>query len=234
MSQGMNVKVIGCGGIGTHLLDCLCQFLQYTCEVDTVKLTLVDGDTYEPRNRERQIFDYFGNKADVTADRLKKAYPGLEIRTHPAYLSDVNVKHFIDEGDYVLCCVDNHATRKLVSDRMCSLRDGTLISGGNELTDGNVMVHVKRDGEDLTMPIANKYHPEIAAPADENPADKEEDKGLGCGELVVGEPQLAVMNNLVAAHMLAALHAVMAGKANYDETYVDLMTNNSKSVKRHP
>jgi hypothetical protein len=134
--------------------------------------------------------------------------------------------------------VDNHATRKLISDRAEELKNVTVISGGNDWTDGNVLVHIRRDDENLTPPLASKFHPEILNPVDENPADIEQ-KPEGCAELAVSAPQLLITNNYIAANMLAALFniidegqykKVLAAPHNYAEIYCDLSV--LKSIPR--
>jgi molybdopterin/thiamine biosynthesis adenylyltransferase len=198
-----------------------------------VEVSLIDGDTYEDRNRERQVFHVNGPKADVTADRLRREYPGIYFWPHPVYLTEDNVVLMIRDGDVVFSCVDNHATRKLVSDRCEELDNITLISGGNDFTDGNIQVYVKRDGKELSLPITNKYHPEIANPADKNPADAPVAQAAqGCQAVVNISPQLIFTNNSIAAKMLECYYTVMMGQLKYDEVYVDILTGASRPVKR--
>ena len=122
--------------------------------------------------------------------------------------------------------VDNHATRKLVSDRCEDLENVVLISGGNDFTDGNVQVHIRRDGQNITLPIANDFHPEIMYPEDRNPAD------AGCEELAQSQPQLVIANNAIAATMLSVFYAYLQDKITYDEIYVDILRGNSRAVNR--
>jgi tRNA A37 threonylcarbamoyladenosine dehydratase len=89
-SKGLKVKVIGCGGIGSWLVDPLCTLLAYS-NYPTVEVSLIDGDTYEERNRERQNFMEIGPKATVTAQRLREKFPRLLFWDHPTYLTDANI-----------------------------------------------------------------------------------------------------------------------------------------------
>ena len=70
----MRVKVIGIGGIGGCLLPVLCKFLDFKTS-DKVTLVLVDGDSYETKNLDRQFFDDFGNKAEVTLSLIHISEP---------------------------------------------------------------------------------------------------------------------------------------------------------------
>ena len=45
----MNIKIIGLGGVGTILADALSRYLNYS-DISYVKMTFVDGDSYEKKN----------------------------------------------------------------------------------------------------------------------------------------------------------------------------------------
>ena len=163
-----NVKVIGTGGIGLSLLPNLCRFLNYEVEkFPEPQVSLVDGDEFEEKNRSRQRFSRDGKKATVTAEELRDEFPRIIFFDHPVFVDEDNVVRFVREGDIVLSCVDNHKTRKILSDRALELRDVTIINGGNDLTDGDVITHIRRGGVNITSPLACKHHhPAIANPTD--------------------------------------------------------------------
>lgn len=230
-NKGLKVKVVGCGGIGSWLVDPLCTMLAFS-HYPTVEVSLIDGDTYEERNRERQNFLEIGPKASVTAERLRIHFPRIMFWDHPAYLTDANIIQLIRENDIVAICVDNHKTRKLISDRAEELDNITIVSGGNELTDGNVFVHIRKDGQNLTLPIANKFHPELLNPNDKNPGDEKE---KGCQIMAAVEPQLIATNFQAASTMLATLYKIIlqpekAGK--YSEVNFDILSNQAKAQLR--
>ncbi len=220
----MKVKVIGIGGIGTCLLPVLVRFLNFSSS--GAEILLIDGGQFEKKNRERQSFDRLGNKAEVTAERLQQQHSRVRLRAYPGYVAKSNVVQLVREGDVVFLCVDNHATRKLVSDRCEDLDNVVLISGSNELTDGSVQVYVRRDGQDVTLPLASDFHPEVQCPGDVNPAE------VGCEERAEGEPQLLFTNNWVAAIMLGSFYTWRQGLLEYDELYCDLLTGNCRAVRR--
>lgn len=231
----LKVKVIGTGGIGLCLLPTLCRFLNYNGEkFPAVEVSLIDGDHFEERNRDRQEFVEVGPKASMTAAEYRGKFPRLMFWDHPVYVADHNVIQLIRESDVVLLCVDNHKTRKLISDRAEELNNVTVISGGNDWTDGNVLVHLRRDGKNLTPPLASKYHPEIQKPTDKHPGEVEQNQG--CQVMAQIEPQLLITNNLIAAKMLAAFYnvieekhyeKVVAAPENYAEVYCDVTTMKS-------
>lgn len=231
----MKVKVIGCGGIGIHLLSPLCRYLNYHPEYSEsgeCEVTLIDGDSYEERNRERQSFESFGNKAEETARRLQEEFPNLYFRVVGDYLGEDNIVLHLRDGDVIFSCVDNHSARKLFSDHCEELDNCLLISGGNDYSDGNVQIHHRKDGENWTLPIANEYHPEIVEPEDENPADAEE-REAGCDVEVVHEPQLVLANNTAATHMLNMFYRHQEiGSFDFDELYFDCRTGKVRVVDR--
>ena len=58
----MELSIIGLGGIGSVLSNTLSRYIN-SKETSHVTMNLVDGDTYELKNTERQEFINFGNKA---------------------------------------------------------------------------------------------------------------------------------------------------------------------------
>jgi molybdopterin/thiamine biosynthesis adenylyltransferase len=220
----IEIKAIGIGGIGCALLPFLCRYLQYSGE--PARVTLIDGDRFERGNAARQAFSGLGNKAEVKARELAREYEGVAFRSQPEYVTEDNVARLISEGEVVFLMVDNHASRHLVSRHASYLADLSLISGGNDYEDGNVQVYIRQKGLDLTPSLA-RYHPEIAAPQDRNPA------AMSCEELMAaGAPQLLFANLMVASLMLNAFYALREGRLNYSEVYLDIVQNASRAVSR--
>lgn len=220
----LEIKAIGIGGIGCALLPFLCRYLQYSGE--PARITLIDGDRFERGNAARQAFSGLGNKAEVKSHELAREYEALAFRSKPEYVTEDNVARLIGEGEVVFLMVDNHSSRHLVSRHASSLADLSLISGGNDYADGNVQVYIRQGGLDLTPSLA-RYHPEIAAPQDRNPA------AMSCEELMAaGALQLLFANLMVASLMLNAFYALREGRLNYSEVYLDILQNASRAVSR--
>ncbi len=211
--SGERIVVIGLGGIGSHLMDPLCRYLLY--RQVPMEVVLVDGDDYVARNRLRQRFEQQGNKALVTKQALVASFPEIRFRHEPIYVFPGNVASIIQEGDVVLLCVDNHATRKIVSDHCGTLKDVTLISGGNDREDGNVIYHARREGRDLT-PSPTDLDPSIASPTDHIPQIR-----CGCEQEVVDDPQLVFTNLMAAAIMCLVYRAHVEERADFQQVYFD-------------
>jgi hypothetical protein len=224
LPEGSRVKVIGLGGIGCAVLQYLAVFLKGLDR--PLRLVLIDGDRFEPANTRRMVFQTVGNKAEVKAAETA-AWLGdcdVAVAAVPRYLTVENVGELILPGDHVFLCVDNHPTRKLVSDHCATLPDVALFSGGNEGVDpprergtyGNVQVYLRRDGRDVTVPLT-RFHPEIANPKGKLPTE------ASCVELALSTPQILFTNLAVASALLNAFFAHTCGQLDYQEVKLDVL-----------
>jgi molybdopterin/thiamine biosynthesis adenylyltransferase len=207
-----SVKVIGLGGVGGIVARYSALFLAASGQ--PTLMYLIDGDKFEPTNASRMFFGACGNKARVVTKELlpRLKHSRLGVLAVREYIRPDNIKGLIREGDIVLLCVDNHATRKLVSDHCRTLKRVTLISGGNDGiekgrrgTYGNVHVG------DLT-----KFHPEIANPKDKMPHE------LSCTDLVISTPQILYANLAVASAICNTLLLHLSNKLHYSELCFDI------------
>ncbi len=227
------VVFIGLGGIGMYVSKTAATFLaglQKAMPDKETDLLLVDGDEFSFSNTYRMDVPEMGNKAEVLGVEILNSHDnlsGFSVRWRPEYVTKENISEIIQESDCVLLAVDNHATRKLVSDYCQTLSSVVLISGGNDGVDeglrgtyGNVQVYMRQIGVDLTAPLT-RFHPEIANPEDKSPAD------ITCLEAVAaGVPQISMVNMAVASAMLNALMRLMMpveGERMYDEVCLDIL-----------
>ncbi len=219
----LNIVIVGLGGVGSILSERLCRFINFSKDM-SANILLVDGDAYEPKNFERQEFNRMGNKVDIKHDELSMKFDNIKFDVYDAYINGENISSVIKEGDVVFICVDNHKSRMIINNYCKTLNNVTVISGGNELTDGNAQLYVRKGGKDLTPDLCT-YHPEIA-----NPEDKLPDE-MSCEELSVSEPQLYFTNLGVATFMCWMFYnAVVKEQYNRSEVYFDIrqMTSDAK------
>ena len=210
----MIVTVIGLGGVGSILVERLSRFLSYDQRGGSVYL--VDGDAYESRNIERQEFTQLGKKAIVKQNELSNLYKNIEFLAIPEYVSETNIHQLIHEGGFIFLCVDNHKTRRIVNDYCKTLNNIILISGGNELVDGNVQIYIRKEGQDIT-PNLCIGHPEIKNATDKTPEE------MSCQELSVSEPQLYFTNLGVATIMCWAFYNILNNRDfQISEIYFDI------------
>jgi molybdopterin/thiamine biosynthesis adenylyltransferase len=227
------VVFIGLGGIGMPLAKTAATFLaglQKAMPDKETDLLLCDGDKFEFSNTYRMDVPKFANKAEAVGELMLESYldvPGFSVRWKPEYVKPDNIAEIIKEGDCVMLAVDNHATRKLVSEHCQGLENVVLISGGNDGVDdglrgtyGNVQVYIRENGEDVTAPLT-RFHPEIASPADKAPHE------MDCLEMAAaGIPQISMVNLAVASAMCNALMRLMMpveGEQMYDEMALDIL-----------
>ncbi len=108
-----HVVLIGCGGIGSPAL-------QYLAAAGIGRLTLVDDDTVEDSNLQRQtIFataDIGRPKAEAAAAWVRNFDAALEARAVVARVGGGNAARFLEDASVVLDGCDNFATRLAVSD----------------------------------------------------------------------------------------------------------------------
>lgn len=108
-----HVVLVGCGGIGSPAL-------QYLAAAGIGRLTLIDDDTVEASNLQRQtIFreaDLGRSKADAAADWVRHFDLALEVHARKLRVAADNVAELIAGASVVLDGCDNFATRLAVSD----------------------------------------------------------------------------------------------------------------------
>lgn len=227
LPSNCTAKVIGLGGVGSIVARYGSVFLASLHQ--NARMVLIDGDKFEPSNASRMIFGDYGNKAAVVLAEIRPRlkHGNLTLMALEEYITPKNVKRMINDGDIIILCVDNHATRKLVNDRCAKLKNICLISGGNDGvgkdssgsvrrgTYGNVQLYVRKNGQDLS-PSLSAYHPEIAKPADKLPGD------LNCTELVVSKPQILFANLAVASAMLNTMLLYLSDATHYGELSFDI------------
>jgi hypothetical protein len=220
------VLVIGLGGIGCAAIPYLALFLQSLSLHAPLRLLLVDGDSFEYGNSNRMQFSRLGNKAEVKATEIIELLDdaAVAVVAIPEYVTPENVGRLIRDGDYVFLFVDNHPTRKLVSDYCQTLRDVTLISGGNEGVDpprergtyGNVQIAVRQGGADRSVPIT-RYHPEIAHPTGTLPTE------VDCGQLALSVPQILFANLTAATAALNLFFTFTCRQLRHQEVTFDIL-----------
>lgn len=228
--------IIGAGGIGSHLAVPLARLLHFHAD-GRARLRIVDGDTYEERNLERQMFDAdeAGHpKAAVLADSIRFALPLLpvgvldhEIEWEHGYVnSDVDAASLMlrckpaagQEGALLVClCVDNDATRRLFYDAMEMAPKGfdiVVLDCGNDLETSTVVASFWRDRQcKLTNPVLS--YENLKNPADRVP-------GGGCQAQAPSTPQLMVANMAAALSALMLVQAMLDNKPFTDVVLADV------------
>lgn len=227
LAPGATFKLVGLGGVGGIVARYLLLFLR---SLHTpVRVVFLDGDAFEQGNARRMAFHRTGNKAEVLREQLLPLLDGSQVSLEAIgeYLTPESLPRLVRAGDTLLLAVDNHATRKLVSDFVAGLPDAALFSGGNDGagpdslgveragTYGNVQIQLRHGGRDAS-PALTAFHPEIAQPADRRPDEQD------CLEAMESTPQLLFANLQVASCLLSALWLQLCGQLHYGELAFDI------------
>jgi len=219
--------VVGAGGVGTWLCAGLVRLLEW--KYPGSALIIVDGDTYEEKNKERQDFTKIGNKAVVKAAELTPQFPNTTIIPVPKWVvgedfsgvadeesPKIKATDLVKENDVVFAVVDNFAARAILFDAARKLNNIDVFTGGNddELF-GSIYHYQKRDGLEITC-HPEEFHPEYLNPPDKNPGE------LSCQERseIEGGTQLLATNMAVAAFILGRVQKTIVSNQNPDETEV--------------
>src|SRR3989339_1091702 len=187
----LNIVIIGIGGVGSALAYKLGRFCQFLHGYETT-ICLIDGDTYENKNAERQVFPRIGNKAEVTAQEASGQFDHVTFVPFGELLTPDNIDFYLMEVQIILLCVDNNKTKRLVDEHVSAMENVALLSGGNDLTDGSVQLYLRRSGQNRTASLS-EMHEEIAHPKDKSPHE------MSCEEKAAeSEPQLFFANDMVS------------------------------------
>jgi len=103
--QNAHVLVVGLGGVGAYAAETICR-------AGVGRMTIVDGDSVEMTNRNRQLPALASNeglpKAEVMGARFRDINPDVELEIINEYLKDERMKEVLDAHsyDYVVDCID--------------------------------------------------------------------------------------------------------------------------------
>jgi tRNA A37 threonylcarbamoyladenosine dehydratase len=102
--KASNVLVVGLGGVGAYAAEMICR-------AGVGSMTIVDGDTVHPTNRNRQLPALTTTegmpKAVVMGQRIKEINPEINLTVVQEYLKDERMVEVINMGyDYVVDAID--------------------------------------------------------------------------------------------------------------------------------
>lgn len=105
-----HVLVVGLGGVGAYAAEMLCR-------AGVGQLTLVDADTVQPSNINRQLpalHSTLGQtKAEVLAARFRDINPDIQLKVLPVYLKDEAIPALLDSErfDFIVDAIDTVAPK---------------------------------------------------------------------------------------------------------------------------
>ena len=105
-----HVLVVGLGGVGAYAAEMICR-------AGVGRMTIVDADTVQPTNINRQLpalhSTLVQKKAEILASRFRDINPALELRVLPVFLKDENIPELLDDAayDFVVDAIDTLAPK---------------------------------------------------------------------------------------------------------------------------
>ena len=108
--QQAHVLVVGLGGVGAYAADMICR-------AGVGRMTIVDADTVQPTNINRQLpalHSTMGReKAEVLAARFKDINPDIQLTVLPVFLKDDNIPELLDAAryDFIVDAIDTLAPK---------------------------------------------------------------------------------------------------------------------------
>lgn len=108
--QQAHVLVVGLGGVGAYAAEMICR-------AGVGRMTIVDADTVQPTNINRQLpalHSTIGReKAEVLAARFKDINPDIQLTVLPVFLKDDNIPELLDAAryDFIVDAIDTLAPK---------------------------------------------------------------------------------------------------------------------------
>jgi len=182
--------VIGAGGLGSPVA-------LYLASAGVGRITLVDNDTVDLTNLQRQILHGTGSvgaaKAASGKASLARINPDVEVIALQERVAGGRLRELVAQADVVLDCSDNFATRHAIN-RACVEAKTPLVSGAAIRFDGQISVF---DARDAASPCyACLFPPE------------QEFEEVQCSTMGVFAPLVGIIGAMQAAEALKLLAGV--------------------------
>lgn len=103
--RNSHVLVVGLGGVGAYAAEMICR-------AGVGKMTIVDGDTVQPSNINRQLVATHATigqtKSEILAARLRDIQPDLDLTVCQTYLRDEAIPQLLDSAsfDFIVDAID--------------------------------------------------------------------------------------------------------------------------------
>ena len=110
--KGRRVLVVGCGGLGGHIIDQLAR-------IGIGAIRVVDGDVFETSNLNRQLLsdmEHLGSsKALTAAAHIARVNPEVAVEAAAEFLTEANAPALIAGCDIVMDALDNIQSRRILA-----------------------------------------------------------------------------------------------------------------------
>ncbi|AZA72395.1 tRNA threonylcarbamoyladenosine dehydratase [Chryseobacterium indoltheticum] len=165
------VLVVGLGGVGSFAAE-------FVARAGVGKMTIVDGDTVDITNINRQLPALHStvgkHKVDVVSERLMDINPNLELLKVNEFLNPERMAEILDGGnfDYILDCIDSVSPKVslIIAARRRKIKIVSSMGAGGKSDPSKVMV---RD-------ISKTQHCHLAREVRKRLKKEKIDKGIRC------------------------------------------------------
>lgn len=110
--RSKRILVVGCGGLGGHIIDQLCR-------IGIGALKVVDGDVFDETNLNRQLLSRVPllekSKAEAAAVHIGLVNPSVQVEAVAEFMTESNVHALIAGCDAVVDALDNIPSRRILS-----------------------------------------------------------------------------------------------------------------------
>lgn len=182
-----HVVVIGAGGIGSPAL-------QYLTAAGIGRITIVDDDTVDLSNLQRQTLfgmaDIGTAKVAAAAEGLARLDPAVVVERQAVRIDAANARDLLHGGDVVLDGSDNFATRLAVADSALALRI-PLVSAAVSQFEGQLGVYRGWEADKPCYRCFVGHDPDRA--------------GVSCADVGVLGAMAGVMGSLAALEAIRAI-----------------------------
>ena len=224
--------VVGAGGLG-------CPVIQFLTAAGAGVIGIVDNDSVEISNLQRQVFYGFNDigklKSIVASTRMKRMNSFVDLVMINRRLTSRNALGIIAEYDVILDCTDNLESRYVINDA-CIIQDKPMVHAAIHKYQGQVSVFNYRNG-----PSYRCLHPEII-PAHTDPrpvlgiysvipgiiglmqVNEAIKLVTGAGELLIGK--LMIYNALYPQYLFVD---IQRNPANFDREKILIRFNDALS-----
>lgn len=170
----MKVIIVGCGGIGTHLIPLVVNLS------NDHEITVMDGDVFEEKNMDRQVF----NSTQLDCNKAVAMSELYDVTPLPRWLFEPEQ---LESYDFIICVPDNNKAR-LVALEASKMFGIPLVMAGNEARSANAYYyHNCIPYADPTLRYPSMLEPEA------------EDAGPSCHERTSTVPQTRLANSMASA-----------------------------------
>ena len=206
------IIVVGCGGTGGFVADGLARLLP-----PSINLILIDMDTVEERNLNRQSFtaaDVGLFKSEALAKRLAGKYQ------RPIQYSVLPVGAGNLPRGIIVGCVDNGPARQAIAEH---LHDGQwYIDSGNGRNFGQIL-HGNSKTEELRPSFIADLCCRLPLPTIQQPAILAQvPRQRSCADAVAADDQSPTINQAMGALVLEVVRRILEGTCPWMQLYLDL------------